>query len=95
MSHQKYDEAFKRNAVQLVESGQTGAKVARDLGVPATQLYAWCKRYRTTPSGHGNAAHNQDETTQLRKELEQTKMELDILKKAMSIFARPETTRSR
>lgn len=95
MSHQKYDESFKRHAVQLVDSGQTAAQVARDLGVPANQLYAWCKRYRATPSAHGNAAHNQDETTRLRKELEQTKMELDILKKAMSIFARPETIRSR
>jgi transposase len=95
MSNQQYDEAFKRSAVQLVESGQRGAQVARDLGVPANQLYAWCKRYRAAPSAHGNAAHNQDETTRLRKELEQTKMELDILKKAMSIFARPETTRFR
>ena len=95
MSQQKYDESFKRNAVQLVDAGQRAAQVARDLGVPATQLYAWCKRYRTTPSAHGNAAHNQDETTRLRKELEETKMELDILKKAMSIFARPEMTRFR
>jgi transposase len=95
MSKQKYDEAFKRNAVQLVESGRTGAEVARDLGVPANQLYAWCHRYRRTPSTHGNAASNQDELTTVRKELEQTKMELDILKKAMSIFARPETTRLR
>jgi transposase len=95
MSKQKYDESFKRNAVRLIESGQTGAQVARDLGVPANQLYAWCKRYRTTESVHGNASANQDETTRLRKELARTQMELDILKKAMSIFAQPETIRSR
>ncbi len=95
MGNQKYDEVFKRNAVQLVESGQTGAQVARDLGVPANQLYAWCQRYRTRPSAHGNASQNQDETTRLRKELARAEMELDILKKAMSIFARPEATRSR
>jgi len=95
MSHITHDEEFKQNAVRLVESGQTAAQVSRDLGVPAHQLYAWCKRYRTTRSVHGNASHNQDEVTQLRKELERTKMELDILKKAMTIFARPEAPRSR
>jgi transposase len=88
MSNQKYDEAFKRNAVELVESGQTGAQVARDLGVPANQLYSWCKQYRRTPSKHGNALVNQDEVTQLRKELARTQMELDILKKAIAIFGR-------
>lgn len=86
MSHQKYDESFQRNAVQLVASGQTAAQVARDLGVPANQLYAWCKRYRATPSTHGNATANQDEVTRLRKELARAEMELDILKKAITFF---------
>jgi transposase len=88
MSNQKYDEAFKRNAVQLVESGQSVSQVAKDLGVPANQLYAWCKKYRRTPSQHGNALSNQDEVTLLRKELARTQMELDILKKAIAIFGR-------
>jgi len=95
MSTIKYDEEYKRHAVQLVESGQTAAQVARDLGVHANQLYTWCKRYGTEPSAHGNASHNQDELTQLRKELDRTKMELDILKKAVGIFSRPEALRWR
>ena len=94
MSNTKYDEEFKRNAVRLVESGQSAAQVARDLGLQANQVYAWRKRYGSTPSVHGNAAHNQDEVTQLRAELERTKMELDILKKAVSIFSRPEARMS-
>jgi transposase len=93
MSYRKFDEEFKRNAVKLVESGQTSAQVARDLGLHVNQVYEWCKRFRTEPSTHGNAAHNQDEVTQLRKELERTKMELDILKKAVGIFSRPEVPR--
>lgn len=90
MSNQKYDEAFKRSAVQLVESGQTGAQVARDLGVPANQLYSWCHKYRALPSTHGNATVQQDETAMLRKRLARAEMELDILKKAISIFGRSE-----
>jgi transposase len=95
MSNIKYDEAFKRNAVRLVESGQSAARVAQDLGLRANQLYSWRKRYGATPSVHGNASHNQDEVTQLRTELERTKMELDILKKAVGIFSRPEAPRPR
>ena len=95
MGNIKYNEEFKQNAVRLVESGQRASKVARDLGLHSNQLYGWRKRYGVTPSVHGNAAHNQDEVTQLRTELERTKMELDILKKAVGIFSRPEALRSR
>ena len=95
MSQQKYDEAFRRSAVQLVESGQSGAQVARDLGVPASQVYAWCQKYRAAPSKHGNASENQSEMAKLRKELALARMELDILKKAVTIFSRSEAPRNR
>ena len=45
-NHSKYDVGFKQNAVGLVESGQTAAQVARDLGVPVERLYQWVKQYR-------------------------------------------------
>ena len=90
MVKKKYDEEFKRNTVRLVESGQSASHVARDLGLRANQIYLWRKRYGTSPSIHGNASANQDEVTRLRKDLERTKMELDILKKAIGIFTRPE-----
>jgi transposase len=95
MSQQKYDEAFRRNAVQLVESGQSGAQVARDLGIPASQIYSWRAKYRGTASQHGNASENQSEVAKLRKELTLARMELDILKKAITIFSQPEAPRSR
>ena len=87
MGHRKYDEAFKRNTVQLVEGGQTVAQVARDLGLSPNQVYLWRTKYVRTPSTHGNALHNQDEMTVLKKELARTRMELDILKKAITIFS--------
>jgi transposase len=98
MSQQKYDESFRRNAVQLVESGQSGAQVARDLGVPASQIYTWCAKYRRAASKHsthGNASENQSEVAQLRKELSLARMELDILKKAITIFSQPEAPPNR
>lgn len=90
MSNRKYDEAFKQNAVQLVESGSTAAQVSRDLGISVNQLYTWCAKYRKTPSKHGNASENQDEVKKLQKELSYARMELDILKKAVTIFSRSE-----
>ena len=89
MSKVAYDDLFKRNAVSLVEAGTSASQVARDLGIPAHLVYAWGKQYGTKPSTYGNSSENQDELTQLRKRLERSEAELDILKKAVSIFSRP------
>ena len=89
MSQKQYDESFKRNAVSLVEAGTPASQVARDLGISAHLVYGWGKQYRTSPSTHGNSSENQDEVTQLRKRLERSEAELDILKKAVGIFSRP------
>ena len=89
MTHQIYDEAYKRNAVSLVESGTPAAQVARDLGISAHLIYSWRSQYGTKISTHGNALENQDEVTLLRKQLARSEAELDILKKAMGIFSRP------
>lgn len=89
MSKVKYDESFRKNAVSLVESGTSASQVARDLGISAHLVYAWRKQYGTKPSSHGNATDNQSEVVQLRKQLERTQAELDILKKAVGIFSRP------
>ena len=89
MSINNYDEAYKRNAVSLVETGTPAAQVARDLGISAHLIYTWRKQYGTQPSRHGNAETNQEENARLRKQLARAEAELDILKKAMSIFSRP------
>ena len=89
MSPIQYDESFKQNAVSLVEAGTPASQVARDLGISAHLVYAWRRQYGTKPSAHGNASVNQDEVTQLRKQVERYRAELDILKKAIGIFSRP------
>lgn len=89
MPQKIYDESFKRNAVSLVEAGTPAAQVARDLGISDYLIHTWRKHYGTKPSTHGNALANQDELTTVRKQLARAEAELDILKKAMSIFSRP------
>ena len=44
--HKKYDEEFKRQAVELViHSGRTQAQIARELGVSEYSLTLWKKAY--------------------------------------------------
>lgn len=92
MKHQKYDEAFKKNAVALVASGQKASQVARDLGLHVETLYQWVRKYhpaRTEPTTGPSNGTLAKENEALRKENELLKMERDILKKAVGIFSRP------
>lgn len=97
-TYSKYDESFKRNAVNLVLSGQKAAQVARDLGLHVETLYQWVKKYRpasaSAPARTGASTASMSgaasiELEALRKENELLKMERDILKKAVGIFSRP------
>jgi transposase len=89
-----YDKEFKIMAVELVESGKTTMEVANDLGIRRELVCRWRREYldKTTGSfsGHGNSnfTDEQKEIAQLKKELRDTQMERDILKKAVSIFSK-------
>jgi transposase len=78
----KYDEDFKRNALRMIEQGQSVRSVAQALGVAEAQLHKWKKIAREQSSS------TQQEVSLLRARLRQVEMERDILKKALSIFSR-------
>ena len=53
----KFDEAFKRRAVELwLTSGKAATEVAADLGFHAQRLSAWRKRFAPPPPGGKGAA---------------------------------------
>ncbi len=88
-----YTREFKQEAVQLVKSsGKPMSQVARELGISDSALYHWCKQLEDQGdqafpgSGHQNA--QEEEVRRLKRELEVTKQERDILKKGVSIFSR-------
>lgn len=86
-----YTEAFKREAVQLVESsGKSVAEIARDLGINDNNLYRWRGVYGRQPqaSVNGSVSEMEAELKRLRREVEVLRQERDILKKAMSIVSR-------
>jgi transposase len=92
----KYDRDFKRNAVLLcTEPGRSVAEVAENLGIAKNVLYRWHREYqlsngKTAFPGNGVEAltEEQKRIRELEKELRETQMERDILKKAMAIFSK-------
>ena len=88
-----YTREFKLEAVQLVKSsGKPMSQIARDLGVSETALYNWCKQLAEQGEqafpGSGHQSPEQEEIRRLKRELEVTRQERDILKKVVSIYSR-------
>ncbi len=93
-TRRRYTREFKEEAVQLVVSQDKATKeVADNLGVHANVLGRWVREYKDDPlcsfPGNGNLKAPEEEVRQLRKQLADTQMERDILKKALAIFSRP------
>ena len=89
----RYTKEFKLEAIQLVLSkGGNASKIARNLGINPNLLSRWVREYKTDKEhsfpGLGNVKES-DEIRKLQKELADTKMERDILKKALAIFSKP------
>ena len=89
----RYDEAFKRSAVQhWRDSGKSVARVARELGLNVHSLQQWKKRW--APEGAAAAAVRtvadlEAENRQLRRQLHQLTQQRDILKKTLGILSEP------
>ena len=99
MKRRKYDQAFKRDAVELViRSGKTATDVARDLGINGVMLSRWKQEHLARMDESCGAlaesgmkpSEVEAENRQLRKELAYVSEQRDILKKAISIFSQEE-----
>jgi transposase len=92
--YQTYPEAFKLEALRLVEESERPvSEVARQLGLRRNQLYKWKEQM----SQHGKVATarrgrprkaEQSELATLRQENRRLQEENEILKKAAAYFAR-------
>jgi transposase len=89
----RFDEEFKRNAVELLERGDRSLKrLGIELGVSTCSLLSWKKKYSQsadTASSSGTTATPVDlaaEVRRLQRELETVSRQRDILKKACSIL---------
>lgn len=90
--YRRYDEAFKRNAVDLtMSSGRTVRAVAEDLGVPVDRLYEWRRLYAPrigAPEPGPQTPEQKDmEIRRLREELVRMHEREIILKKSLGILS--------
>jgi len=91
--HKTYTREFKVEAVRLVKSsGKPMSQVARDLGVSDSALSRWCQQLAQQGEqafpGSGHQTAQEEEIRRLKRELEVTRQERDILKKVISIYSR-------
>ena len=90
-----FTKEYKAEVVKLVEeSGKSPGAVAKDLGLTASVVGAWCRQAKVD-AGKGPAgaltSEAKTELAQLRKECRQLRMERDFLKKTTAFFAREST----
>ena len=76
---------FKLEAVQLFHrSAKSQSQVARELGVADSTLYHWCKQFADQGQrvfvGSGHQKPQEEELRRLKRELEVTRRERDILR---------------
>ena len=88
----KFDETYKRHAVELTLHGDRTVKiVAKELGLPAWQLYEWRKLYAPRPGDGGPApqtlAEAVKENERLRAEVMRMRERENILKKSLGILS--------
>lgn len=82
----KYTPEFKADVLRLVANGEPIMAVARKMGISDSLIHAWRK---ADDKGDKKTDHSlQQEVDSLRKQLRQTEMEREILKKAVAIFSR-------
>ena len=99
-----HDEQFKRDAVALVTGGRKLTELARELGISHWTLRDWKDRYGSgaaaaslparsagpASAGGPSAVAAAVELAALRREVEHTRRQNDILKKALAIVAQQE-----
>ncbi len=87
-----YTAEFKREAVRLAQtSGKPIAQVARELGISDTSIHQWkelAAHGGEAFPGSGHQTAQEEELRRLKRELEVTRQERDILKKAFIVFSR-------
>jgi transposase len=88
-----YTREFKLDAIQLAEtSDKSIAEVERDLGLSVGQIHHWRRQLADEGEdafpGQGHLKPQDEIIRQLQRENEVLRQEREILKKAISVFAR-------
>jgi transposase len=90
-NNRKYKREYKIEAVRLCEEDERPvAEVARQLGIPPSNLYKWRAQFSEEGEeafpGKGKLSSSDEELRRLRRENMRLREERDILKKAVIFF---------
>jgi transposase len=94
MTRGRFDREFKLRAVELSFQRDNMRELAHELGVRPEMLYRWRSEFGTLNGGSfpGNGKKKmtveESELARLKKELQDVRIERDILKKAVGIFSK-------
>ena len=89
--HKRYDENFKRSAVELwLRGGKSVEAIATELGISTQSLKQWKKKLAALPAtglGQRSALQLEEENRRLKRELQHVSRQRDILKKTLGILS--------
>jgi transposase-like protein len=97
-TRRKFDETFKREAVQnWLSSGKSAEVIAQELGLKANRLYAWKNLFAPAAAGGraavgakpGSLADLQGQLDAALRENRHLREQRDILKKTLGILSEP------
>lgn len=93
-TRKKFERSYKLKAVELSYQRENIKELADDLGIRVELIYRWRSEFASRKElsfpGNGKAALTQEESeiARLKKELDEMRLERDILKKAVAIFSK-------
>jgi transposase len=82
----KYTAEFKADVLRLVANGEPILAVARKMGISDSIIHAWRSAEKKKKGDVSSTL--EEEVESLKRQLRQTEMEREILKKAVAIFSR-------
>ena len=82
-----YDAEFKSNVLRLHSDGRSVSSLSESFGIRENLIYRWKSEAKKVNQETIQA--DQEEVIGLRKRVKELEEERDILKKALSIFSRP------
>ncbi len=91
--YKRYDENFKRAAVEMWLAGErSAAKICRELGISTQSLKIWKQQLAALPAtgpGQRSLEQLEEENRRLKRELHRLAQQRDILKKTLGIISAP------
>ncbi len=85
MKKDKYDKSFKKKVVELYWAGISAKKLSQEYNVSDTSIYNWAKIFPKSISV-SDKKNTRDTITTIQLENLRLRKEVEVLKKAMTIF---------